>query len=95
MQVSLNNSNKINFKALKIAYDCGKIGGSLPVCMNAVNEEAVFAFLEGKIKLIDIINSIERVLEKHSIVKDPNIDDIFEIDKEARIISRELFHKLS
>ena len=35
------------FKALKIAYECGKQGGSMPVCMNAANEEAVFAFLDG------------------------------------------------
>ena len=79
------------FKALKIAYECGRAGGSVPVCMNAANEEAVFAFLEGKIKLFDIINSVERMLEKHIPIKTPTLEEIFEIDNEIRIKTRELF----
>ena len=79
------------FKALKIAYECGKIGGSAPACMNAANEEAVFAFLEGKIKLFDIINSVEKMLQTHNIIKSPTLDEIFEIDNEIRIKTRELF----
>ena len=79
------------FKALKIAYECGRQGGSLPVCMNASNEEAVFAFLEGKIKLFDIIDCVEKMLEKHSLIKNPSLYEIFEIDNEIRIKTRELF----
>lgn len=83
------------FKALKIAYNCGKTGGSMPVCMNAANEEAVFAFLRGQIKLFDIINTVETMLEKHSLIKNPAIDEIFEIDKEVRSKTRELYLKLA
>ena len=79
------------FKALKIAYECGRLGGSVPVCMNASNEEAVFAFLKGKIKLFDIISSVEKMLEMHKTVTNPTLDDIFEIDNEVRIKTRELF----
>lgn len=79
------------FKALKIAYECGCLGGSVPVCMNAANEEAVFAFLQGKIKLFDIIDSVEKMLEKHTMIKTPTIDEIFAIDSEVRIKTRELF----
>ena len=79
------------FKALKIAYNCGKIGGSAPVCMNAANEEAVFAFLRGQIKLFDIINNVETMLSKHNVINNPSLDDIFEIDEEIRIKTRELF----
>lgn len=79
------------FKALKIAYDCGIKGGSLPVCMNAANEEAVFAFLSGKIKLFDIINTVEKMLEKHNPIKKPTLDEIFALDEEVRIKTRELF----
>ena len=79
------------FRALKIAYECGQKGGSLPVCMNAANEEAVFAFLEGKIKLFDIIDSVEKMLESHSFIEKPSIEEIFEIDKLTRIKTRELF----
>ncbi len=47
----------------------GRKGGSVPVCMNAANEEAVFAFLEGKIKLFDIINTVEKMLETHQYIE--------------------------
>ena len=90
-RLDFEEPNWDKFKALKIAYDCGRAGGSLPVCMNAANEEAVFAFLEGKIKLFDIINSVEKMLEIHTPIKKPTIDEIFEIDNEIRIKTRELF----
>lgn len=78
------------FKALKIAYESGKKGGSVPVCMNAANEEAVFAFLAGKIKLFDIINATETMLNKHEQIVSPTLDEIFEIDNEVRIKTKEL-----
>lgn len=83
------------FKALKLAYYAGEAGGSLPVCLNAANEEAVFAFLCGKIKLFDIINIVEEMMNKHKTVKNLDIDDVFELDNEIRIKSRELITKIS
>ena len=79
------------FKALKLAYDAGRAGGSATVCLNASNEEAVFAFLKGQIKLFDIINTVEMAMSKHIVVKNPTIDEIFEIDNEIRIKTKELF----
>ena len=57
------------FKALNIAYEAGKTGGSATVCMNAANEEAVFAFLDGKIRLYDIINSVEEMMLKYPVLR--------------------------
>lgn len=79
------------FKALKLAYDAGRIGSSATVCLNASNEEAVFAFLKGQIKLFDIIDSVEKMMAKHIVVKNPNIDEIFAIDEEIRRKTKELF----
>ena len=79
------------FKALKLAYDAGRIGGSATVCLNASNEEAVFAFLKGQIKLFDIIDSVEKMMAKHVVVKNPDIDEIFAIDEEIRRKTKELF----
>ena len=42
------------FPTVKLAYEMGKTGGTATVCLNAANEEAVFAFLDGKIKLYNI-----------------------------------------
>jgi len=77
------------FKALNLAYEAGKIGGSAPVCLNAANEEAVFEFLAGKIKLFDIIDSVEYMLSHHNVSQAPSIEEIFEIDKEIREKTKE------
>ena len=48
---------KEKFPALKLAFEVGKQGGILPAVMNAANEEAVYAFLDDKIRLFKIDNS--------------------------------------
>lgn len=78
------------FPSVKMAYEAGKIGGSATVCMNAANEEAVFAFLEDKIKLYEIYQITSKMMEQHHLVKNHSIDEIFEIDKEVRVKTREL-----
>lgn len=78
------------FPCLKIAYEAGKLGGSATVCLNAANEEAVFAFLEGKISLYRIAEITEKMLSGHNLVKSPSLEEIFEIDNEVRIKTREL-----
>ena len=78
------------FPTLKLAYHAGQAGGSATVCLNAANEEAVFAFLDGKIKLFDIITITEKIMSKHNVIKSPTIDEIFDIDNEIRIKTKEL-----
>ena len=78
------------FPSVNMAYYAGKTGGSMTVCLNAANEEAVFAFLEEKIKLYDIYTITEKMMNIHSVVKSPTIDEIFDIDKEIRIKTKEL-----
>ncbi len=79
------------FKALDLAIEAGKIGGSATVCLNAANEEAVFAFLDGRIKLFDIVHTVEDMMSKHVVVKNPTLDEIFDIDNEIRAKTKELF----
>lgn len=78
------------FPSLNMAYSAGKEGGSATVCLNAANEEAVFAFLDGKIKLYDIYSITEKMMNRHKVLKTPSMDEIFEIDKEIRIRTIEL-----
>ena len=80
------------FKALDLAYKAGRLGGSAPVCLNAANEEAVFAFLNGKIKLFDIINIVETMMSRHSTIKSLSLEEIFELDNEIRCKTKELFN---
>ena len=72
------------FPSVRLAYNMGKIGGTATVCMNAANEEAVFAFLEGKIKLYNIFEITKQMCDNHTAAKNPSLDKIFEVDKEVR-----------
>ena len=93
-RLDFEEPNWDKFKALNLAYNAGKLGGSATVCLNAANEEGVFAFLRGEIKLFDIINSVEYQLSKHNISQNLTIDEIFEIDNEIRIKTKEYLNCL-
>lgn len=78
---------KINFdryKCLQYAFDSGKIGGTMPTVLNAANEEAVEAFLKGKIKFLQIEDLIERAMDKHESIAHPDLEQIQEVDQLTR-----------
>lgn len=72
------------FPCLRMAFEAGKAGGSMPTVLNAANEEAVQLFLEGKISFLDIEKFIEKALEKHDKIHKPDLSTIISIDKETR-----------
>ena len=72
------------FPSLNFAYSAGRKGGSATTSLNAINEEAVMAFLAGKIELSEIYSIIENLMPKCTFIQTPTIDEIFELDKEAR-----------
>lgn len=69
------------FPAIKLAYDALKRGGTAPTILNVVNELAVYAFLENKIKFTDITKFIEESLSSIRIVDNPLLSDILEAEK--------------
>jgi len=78
------------FKCAGYAYEALKKGGSYPAALNGANEVLVQLFLEGKIRFIDIQNTLGAVLEKHESVEISDIDHILEIDLEARVLAKML-----
>lgn len=72
------------FRALQLAYDAGKIGGSMPCVLNGANEEANRLFLEGKIEFLMIEELVEAAMNHHQVIKNPSIEELLEIDKAAR-----------
>lgn len=72
------------FKNLDMAFEASRMGGSYPVTLNGANEMLVQLFLEGKIKFIDIQNTIERVLNEHKPKYNLDLEGILEADKAAR-----------
>lgn len=72
------------YPCLRMAYECGRIGGSLPTVFNAANEVAVARFLQGEISFLQIEQVIYDRIEAHRVVQFPTIEDIYSIDLEAR-----------
>lgn len=82
------------FPSLRIAIDCGKAGGTLPCVFNAANEEAVYAFLDNKIKYLDIPYITEKVASLHKNISVPCIEDIERADAEARAAAQSIIANL-
>jgi len=78
------------FPTVQLAFKAGKIGGTATTCLNAANEEAVFAFLEGKIKLYQIYEITRKIFEEHKIIQNPTIEEIFETDNITREKTKQL-----
>lgn len=72
------------FPCLKMAYDAGRTGGTMPVVLNAANEVAVERFLGGAITFLGIERVIERVLETHDPVPPRDLETIREVEQWAR-----------
>lgn len=77
------------FPSVKLAYDAGKKGGTATACLNAANEEAVFAFLKGSINLYEIYEITKSIYDGHKIIQNPSIDEIFAVDEEIRYKTQE------
>ena len=72
------------FPCLKLAFEAGKQGGTLPVVMNAANEEAVYLFLDKKISLWQIYEITRKFMSEHDNISSPTLDEILETDKIVR-----------
>jgi len=83
------------FGAFKLAVECGLAGGIMPCVFNAANEVAVYAFLAGRIKFLDITELIAATLEKFTNIAQPSIEDIENSDRatreEAKAVLAELY----
>lgn len=72
------------FPGIQMAVAAGIAGGSLPAVMNAANEEAVYAFLAGKIEFLKIYELVGLAITKHKAVKDPDLVAVQQADAWAR-----------
>jgi len=79
------------YECLKIAFDAMETGGTSPCIMNAANEIAVDKFLNKKIKFSQIPELIHKALSKMGNHKSPDLDVIYECDKETRNFVTQLF----
>lgn len=79
------------YPCLELAYEAMRQGQSACITLNAANEVAVDAFLQGKIKYLDIARSVQATLNWHAQsaqVAINNLDDILSVDEAARAFAR-------
>ncbi|MBJ6723473.1 1-deoxy-D-xylulose-5-phosphate reductoisomerase [Geomesophilobacter sediminis] len=84
------NPDLERFPALGLAYQAAKAGESMPAVMNAANEIAVEAFLEGKISFMTIAESIEKTMNRHVAHNLTSIEEVLEADLWGRRTAREV-----
>jgi 1-deoxy-D-xylulose-5-phosphate reductoisomerase len=78
------------FRALKLAYQAQEIGGSATCTLNAADEIAVQAFLDGKIPFPAIAATVEETLARQAAREPSSIAEVLEIDREARELARSI-----
>lgn len=78
------------FPALRLARAALVAGGGTPTVLNAANETAVHAFIEGRIGFLDIAATVEETLEALPVGPLGSLDDVYHIDREARVVAAEL-----
>lgn len=82
-QITFEEPDRKTFKGLPMAVEAARAGGSMPTVFNAANELAVRKFLQKKISFLDIYEIIGQSMSRHTAVKDPDLDQILEIEKET------------
>jgi 1-deoxy-D-xylulose-5-phosphate reductoisomerase len=78
------------FPLLSLAYDCQRTGGSATCTLNAADEIAVEAFMQGKIGFLSIYEVVRETLDRMPVREPHSIGEILEIDRESRVTAREL-----
>jgi len=82
------------FPCLALAWEACRQGGTLPAVLNAANEVAVNAFLQGRIGFTRIAPVIEQTMAGHRVERRPAIEQIREADRRARAAAEEEIRKL-
>jgi 1-deoxy-D-xylulose-5-phosphate reductoisomerase len=77
------------FRCLRLAFEAGRTGGTMPAVLNAANEVAVAAFLEGRIGFDAIADIVDAVLEDHSPAPADSLETVEEADGWARERARQ------
>ncbi|MDR0419905.1 MAG: 1-deoxy-D-xylulose-5-phosphate reductoisomerase [Prevotellaceae bacterium] len=92
MTLEFQNPDIEKFPCITLAYEALNKGGNTACIMNAANEIAVDAFLNDKIKFLQIAEIIEKTMNRTTFINNPNFDDYIATDIEARKIAKNLIN---
>lgn len=72
-------------RGIPLAVESSRIGGSMPTVMNAANEFAVAKFLNKDISFLQIYDMIEYAMNEHTVISNPDLDEILAVERETRL----------
>ncbi|MCU1484592.1 MAG: 1-deoxy-D-xylulose 5-phosphate reductoisomerase [Actinomycetia bacterium] len=78
------------FRPLALAYEAGRAGGSAPAWLNAANEVAVAAFLDGNLDWLGIAEVLDEALHRHDGTVLVDVDSVIDVDRRAREVARSI-----
>lgn len=80
-QITFEKPDMETFYGLRLAFEAGRAGGSLPTVLNAANEKAVALFLERKIGYLQIPELIQECMELHQNIAEPTLEQILQTEQ--------------
>ena len=86
-QLDFQAPDEQRFPCLRLARQAAEAGGSAPAMLNAANEVAVAAFLDQRIRYLEIARIIEEVLDHEPVVAVEELDAVFAMDSRARVLA--------
>ncbi len=84
-----------SFPCLRLAREAGEAGGTAPCVLNAVDEVAVAAFLDGRLRFTGIGEVVERMLDEMPAESVSHFEELFAVDEEARRRSAGLIEEMA
>ena len=88
--LTFDSPDREAFPALDLAFAAGRTGRSAPAVLNAADEVAVHAFLDGRLGFQGISEVVERTLKMVEVVDLDTVDDVVEVDQQARAVAHSL-----
>lgn len=79
-QITFEAPDMETFRGLKLAYEAGRCGGTMPTVFNAANEWAVGRFLKRKIGFLEITDIIDASMAAHEVTENPSVEQILETE---------------
>jgi 1-deoxy-D-xylulose-5-phosphate reductoisomerase len=81
--------DEVTFPAVRLAREVGTRGGTAPAAFNAANEVCVEAFLAGRLRFVDIVDTVAAVVASSSFRERPTLSEVLDTEQEARRRARE------
>jgi 1-deoxy-D-xylulose-5-phosphate reductoisomerase len=89
-QLTFEEPDLETFYGLKLGYEAGRIGHSMPTVYNAANEWAVAEFLQGRLKFLAIVELIREAMNHHQLIQNPSLNEILNTEQQTYDFVREL-----